>query len=87
MPNKIKGQVATLTVTSYGPTHTYLEAVRGLEVVLVRETNVTEEKLRSNQARALDSGFHGPWAPALPTQGGGQGALQERHPQRKPEKK
>ena len=75
MPNQINGQATTLNVISYGPMHTYLEEVRGLEVVLVQETHVTEEKLRSHQARALDSGFHGLWAPALPTPGGSQGGV------------
>ena len=75
MPSSVKGRATTLNVTSFGPLEGYLEECSGQEIILAQETHVVEDRMAAMQAKAADNGYHGVWAPALPTSGGSQGGV------------
>ena len=66
-----KGAVTTVNVTSHGPLMEYLAERKGRDIVMVQETYVVADRLPAMQAQALDCGFQGVWATAIPTTGAG----------------
>ncbi|CAK0840691.1 unnamed protein product [Prorocentrum cordatum] len=63
---QLKGLITTVNATSYGPLFDFLATYRGT-ILLAQELRITDSRLGEFQARALDAGWHGLWAPSPST--------------------
>eukprot|EP00959_Pyramimonas_sp_CCMP1952_P366998 7686713-Pyramimonas_sp.AAC.1 len=82
-------RVATTNTTSYGPLATMLETEHsslsdGSIVVIAKGHHRVPEQLQYFQVRVTAAGYHGVWAAATPSEGGGaQGGVAALAPKRK----